>query len=166
MSDKITIKLDDRKVQRMLRELPDRIERKVLRQAINVATTPAVRAAKRLAPKGESGLLKKSIGKKIKTYKRTNTAVALVGPRKQTVGEYKGKPRKPSKYAHLVERGTKAHKITVVFKDGHKATFSHPGSKAKPFLKNAQETSLSQYQSICKARVAEGVIKEGQKLGI
>jgi HK97 gp10 family phage protein len=164
MSGQIRIKVDDRKVRRMLKELPDRIERKVLRQAIGPATTPAVKAAKRLAPR-DSGLLKKSIAKKIKTYKKTNTAVSIVGPKKDVVEVINGKNKRPSKYAHLVEGGTSPHKIVVTWK-GKKVTLQHPGAKATHFLKQAQEASLSQYKSICMQRMADGVIREGQKLGL
>jgi HK97 gp10 family phage protein len=74
------------------------------------------------------GALKKSIGHKVRVYKRA--VVAIVGPRdgfRERIGtvsrgKNKGKPiyNNPSKYAHLVELGTRH-------------------SKAQPFLRPAAE---------------------------
>ena len=65
----------------------------------------------------DGGLLRKSLGYKVKTYTKTGTAVAVCGPRKGfreqigvvSRGKDKGKPifADPQKYAHLVENGTR-----------------------------------------------------------
>jgi hypothetical protein len=91
---------------------------RMLRLALTYATTPLVQAVKTTAPK-ESGLLRKSIGRKIKTYAEKST-VATVGPRYgfrkwvlikkvifggkhphasrlKTIGMY----RSPTRYAHF-----------------------------------------------------------------
>jgi HK97 gp10 family phage protein len=83
------------------------------------------KAAKAGAPK-ETGLLKKSIGSKVKVYP-SGVAVAIVGPRQGFKAEVtREKNRRfpwtgtsnPTRYAHLVELGTRQ-------------------APAKPFLKPA-----------------------------
>jgi hypothetical protein len=79
------MKLEDRKLRRMLAGLPDRIERRVLRQAMRPATALATKAAKRLAPR-RLGLLKKALASKVKTYTATNTVVGIVGAKMDISG--------------------------------------------------------------------------------
>src|SRR4051812_39168403 len=93
-----------KELERVFRTLGDRVQRKVLRQSVNAASTPVVKAARSKAPK-QSGLLRKALGKKVKSYAASETAVGIVGPRNNVVGEFKGKKRWPAKYAHLVEGG-------------------------------------------------------------
>src|SRR4051812_47249427 len=94
----------DKQLERVFKTLGERVQRKVLRSAVSVAATPVVKAAKQNANK-ESGLLKKSLGKKIVTNKQKQSVTAVIGPRRDVSGTYKGKRRKPSRYAHLVEKG-------------------------------------------------------------
>ncbi len=68
----------------------------------------------------KGGQLKKSLGSKVKSYSRTKTSVAIIGPRtgfRKQIGVYVKGGKKhhagepiiidPVKYAHLVEKGTK-----------------------------------------------------------
>lgn len=99
-------------------------QRRMIRPAVTKGARIISRATKREAPK-ESGLLKKSIGTKVKTYK-SGVVVGIIGPRKgfrrpvivsraTKKGERKGTAgvrvvyRDPAKYAHLVHGGTQAH---------------------------------------------------------
>jgi HK97 gp10 family phage protein len=94
---------------------------------------------------GDTGLTKKSIGSKVKLYRRSGVAVAIAGPRtgfkKQigtvTRGKSKGKPkfRNPTAIAHLIEKGTKER----VGKTG-----KHSGAmSAFPFVRPAVMRSRS-----------------------
>src|SRR5262249_53382629 len=124
----VSIRMDDRKLQRLLRDLPDRIERKVLRQATGPATTPILKPAKRLCPRGDTGLLRKSLIKKLVTYKARNTVVGIIGSNRATASVINGKRYRPANYIHLVEHGVKPHKITITNKKtGQKFTVDHPG---------------------------------------
>src|SRR4051794_6246108 len=96
--------LGAKELERTFRTLGERVQRKVTRGAVNTAATPVVKAARARAAQ-ESGLLRKSLGKKIRTYKQTGTVAAIIGPRTDVEGEHNGKPRKPKYYAHLVEGG-------------------------------------------------------------
>lgn len=128
----------DKQLQRLFKELPKRIIKKGLRAAMNAGATPVVKAAKARAPK-QSGLLKKSMGKKVKTYP-SGVVTAVIGPKRQTVGEYKGKKRVPGNYAHLVE-------------------------KHEPFLEPAFESTKQQAEDIAADKLSESVVREAKKLG-
>jgi HK97 gp10 family phage protein len=76
------------------------------------------------------GYLKKSIGIRIRTYR--GTVVAIVGPRSKltwSIGTYKKGKHKgqaiiiaPSKYLHLIERGTKRSKAKPVLEPAKTST--------------------------------------------
>jgi hypothetical protein len=84
--------IGQRELERTFKTLGERVQRKVARQAINAAATPVVKAARSKAPE-ESGLLKKAMGKKIKTYKQSGTVAAISGPRTDVEGDYMGETR-------------------------------------------------------------------------
>ena len=131
-----------------LQTLGERVQRKVLRQAVNAACNPTLKAA-RANVKEESGLLKKSLAKKIKTYPDKQTVVGIIGPDTQTKGEYKGKPRVPWRYAHLVN-------------DGHidqKGNFI-PGDQ---FLRRAYESTESQTVDVMSDKLGKSIEKEAAK---
>lgn len=107
-----------------LRDVLGRVQRlgsqtvrsRVTRKAVDKASQPAAKTMKRLAPASEQGplipgLLKKSVGRKIKVYRNSGIVVMVVGPRsgfRRVVGSRKdGRPivQNPTKYAHLVEYG-------------------------------------------------------------
>jgi HK97 gp10 family phage protein len=138
----------DKALERKLRTLGDRVQRRVLRSAVNASASPVVKAAKRKAKK-QSGTLKKSLGKKVLTNKKHQSVTALVGPRKGVQGTFKGKVRKPSRYAHLVEKG---------FIDEHG---NHHAPQ--PFLNPAMQETQGEALGIMKSKLAEGVAKEAAK---
>lgn len=140
--------LGDKQLARTFRTLGERVQRKHLRAAVNAASTPVNKAAKAKAAK-ESGLLKKSLGKKVKTYPERMTVVGIIGPRTNVVGEYQGKKRWPAKYAHLVEKG-------FIDRAGN---FVPP----QPFLEPAMAETEGQAKAVMKDKLAAGVVKEAMK---
>jgi len=98
----------DEKLMAKLETLERSTQKAAVRPAADYAWTPVNKAAKRKAPV-DTGALKRSIGKKAKTYSTTGVVWVGVGAR---VGEDyvrtddKGNKRKPWKYLHLVEWGT------------------------------------------------------------
>jgi hypothetical protein len=94
---------------------------KVARKAMYAMTTPVLQTA-RAKVRVRYGILKRSLGRVIKTYRQSGATVGVVGPRKGFRVIIKGKPVDPVKYAHLVEFGRKA--VTVkkkkVLSDGEK----------------------------------------------
>lgn len=81
---------------RKLQHLEKSAARKANRAALTAATKDLVSALRSAAPRGKTRRLVKSIGRKLKTYKGSAYAVAVIGPR---IGQYKGY------HGHLVERG-------------------------------------------------------------
>lgn len=114
------------------------LRNRVIRIAMNKASARVRDAVVGRAP-ALFGYLKKSFRIKVKNYRNSNTWVAVVGPKsdfkkskgKYTRGEKKGQPivRRPSKYAHLVERGTRH-------------------SKPKPYLKPALDATVNVYRQV------------------
>lgn len=101
------VKLEGAKeLRRKLERLTAAQQRRVVRPAVTKALSPVVKQAKRNVPV-VTGLLKKSIGKKVKAYTRSGVVWGGVGPRGgfEGVGP-DGRKRNPVFYAHLVELGT------------------------------------------------------------
>jgi HK97 gp10 family phage protein len=123
---------------------------KIARRALQMASTPILKTAKRLAPK-ETGLLRKSIGRRLKTYRRTGTVFVMIGPRygfKQLVTLASGKQhlRNPIKYAHLVELGT-------------------ANAPPHPFLRPAWDAHKAQAEATIRRIVLEEITAEAAKGG-
>ena len=136
---------------RQLGKLDTRMAGKILKSATRKAAKPITANARRKVPT-ETGLLKISLGVKVKAYKRSGTVAAIIGPRT----EFKSKKataikgglsgqrakRKPANYAHLVEWGVTPHTIAtrnpMTLPGGTMTRFvSHPGIRATRFMSRA-----------------------------
>jgi len=122
-------------------------QRKVLRPAIRAAAAEVRKKAKAMAPRGKTGLLKKSIASVVRTS-RAGNVYAVIGPRTGMLTVIDGKRVDPAKYGHLVEFGTQPHTISPNGRAGAVKTLrigqvyvageiNHPGARAKPFLRSA-----------------------------
>jgi hypothetical protein len=137
---------------------------------------------KRLAPK-ESGLLKKSIGQVVRTYRNGGLTIAFIGPRRgfrqvvmrkkpfgaeltltpgeaDTARDYPVMSD-PVKYAHLVEYGTEPHNITSSGKAG--LGKGHPGTKPQPFMRPAERKQPDANRVFIEG-MSEGMAREAAKL--
>jgi HK97 gp10 family phage protein len=129
------------------KELERRIKRGGMRTALNKATTPTLQKARRLAPR-ESGLLRKSLKKKVTTNTREDTVTVIIGSDKSVSGTFKGEKRTPARYAHLVEMG-----------------HGGPHSAAPhPFLRPAWESTKIEVQRIYKAELKGAIEKRTARL--
>jgi hypothetical protein len=90
-----------KEAKRFLRDFPKAVKR-VQRAAVSAMATPVVKDAKRRAPK-RTGALRKSMGKKVKTY-ASGAVIAIVGPRKGKATIVDGKIHDPATIAHIVEK--------------------------------------------------------------
>lgn len=91
-----------------LSELSNAAKTKIGVEAVVNALTPVVDAAQRNAKRSEdTGNLRRSIGFRVRPYKRTGNIVAIIGPRRGfKVPDPSGRGyRVASKYGHLVEFG-------------------------------------------------------------
>lgn len=137
-----------KELEKALKTLGERTQRKVTRQAVNAACTPILKAA-RANVEVESGLLKESLAKKIVTYPEAMTVVGIIGPDTQTKGEFDGEPRVPWRYAHLVENGH----------INPQGEFVPP----HPFMRPAYDSSEAQALDVMKEKLGKGIEREAAK---
>lgn len=125
-----------------LAELGSTKARAASRRALTSASSEPLKVAKQLAPK-ETGQLKKSLGKKTKTYRGSGTTLVVIGPRQGFKNETTG--RNPIAYSHLVELGT-VH------------------SAAKPFLRPALTQTSHSVVHNYGAKVWEAIRREAERM--
>ena len=154
----VDIKLDGAKELRRFFEEAPKLAKKGIRRAITKASTPVTRAAKKNAPR-ETGLLKKSITKRIKSYPSGNV-VAVIGASRAVSGTVtdmgsggnnkvrQHRKRVPANYIHLVEKG-------------HGGPYT---AKPHPFLNPALQQTAQQAHKIAEATLREVVEKEIARL--
>lgn len=165
--------LGDEELQKRLNALPDKVIRRIVPRASELATDSVLADARRRAPE-ETGLLKESLGKKQKLYRRSGTFVTVVGPRmgfKRIVkvfdreGRSKPRYRNPVNYAHLVEKGTKPHSLRtagkgVVSRAVHKLrSKNHPGTVARPFISTAYAKNRGRVVQVYRSVIASEIAK-------
>lgn len=97
MTAAAALDIDATKLMKQLDKLPSIVSGKISRKAVNAGSLPILKAARASVPVGETGNLKESLGRKTQLYKRSETAVAMVGPRIK--GGHLGY------HGHLVEYG-------------------------------------------------------------
>lgn len=89
-------------LQRKLKTLPGKVQKKLLRSAVTAGAKPIVAAAKAGAPE-RTGTVKLSIGRKVVT--KNGHATAVIGAKSNVQSEFKGQVEKPSRIIHLLEKG-------------------------------------------------------------
>ena len=108
-------------------------KRRIVRRACTKAMTPVNKAAKARCPQ-ETGLLKKSIGKRSRVYARPGVIWVGVGPRTNVEGiGPDGKLRKPAKYGPLVEART--HFLERAFEANQKTVQKTAAQEIKAGIK-------------------------------
>lgn len=127
-----------------------KLRKRILRRAFTKAARIVAKKAKSKLPNKSTatyttnqtqriyqryGLLKKSIGSKVRTNRKTGDVYVVIGPRKG----FKENGRNPEKYAHLVEYGTRH-------------------SKARPFLRPALKESKQQIIELIKNEIFSGIL--------
>jgi len=164
---KIGITIDktlQRALEKKLKTLPEKVFRKHVGKSAGKAMTPVARDARSRVPK-ETGALRKSIGKRKRTYSRQKTVFVAVGPRA-------GKEH--ASIAHLVEFG---HRMvtggTVTRKDGRlrgsaknklrtgkgRAVGFVPG---RPFLRPALEQNKENVLRTYRFNLVPGILQEAR----
>lgn len=118
---------------------------KILRRAVNLATTPILQAARQECPV-DQGDLRRAQTKKVSGKRLTYNGI--VGADANYVGE---DGSKPSHYDHLVEDGHVAPDGTVVPPTG--------------YLRRAWDQSIATAQAKYETTLAEGIEKEVLKAG-
>jgi HK97 gp10 family phage protein len=145
---------------------------KIVKKAMGEAGKIILKEAKGGIPR-ESGLLKKSMGRKVKVYRGSGAVVAIVGPRTGFVQivDVKGLGgirhsvlRDPTKYAHLVEGGTKPHSLQKRGGGGQRrGPQTHPGARPHPFLGRAIKYNEGRIVDAVSETITAGLDAEAAK---
>lgn len=160
------------KLVRKFRTLTDRLAGQATREGVDETTKSILKDARSHVAQ-DTKLLKKSLGRKVKTYRKKLVQVGVVGVRKHMRGkrgqrvrtdkwrirvgtDAQGKAiyQDPIKYAHLVERGARPHSLGKgdrLARQGRKhqqvqAGRRHPGSKKQPFLRPALDRNRTSFR--------------------
>lgn len=96
-------------------------------------------------------------------------SLRTVGRNAAFIAAFKGKTvtrRRPSRYSHLVERGTRAHVIraknAALLSNGRRVfgrSVNHPGTKAKNFMLQAVQASGASAQNKMLAKLYQGIVQ-------
>lgn len=121
-SDEVNIQMQGiEEMTKNLEKLGTRVALRGPATAVRAGSAVIIREMRRRAPV-DTGSLKKSLGQKVKTYRRNKTVTSIVGARSKRYETAKGR-RNPANYAHLPELGTKR------------------GVKAKPYMRPAWDAA-------------------------
>lgn len=119
--------------------LEPKVGRKIIKKGINEGTKIVLKEMKDLVPV-RTGTMRKSLGRKVKAYRKSQTVLGIVGPRKGFATEVDGRPYDPVNVAHLVENG-------------------HSGTEGKPFVRpawdNTQQRVKNAFVTIAKKDIAD-----------
>jgi HK97 gp10 family phage protein len=135
----------DRQLERMLRGLPDKVLRKVTRQAINAGATPVLKAARKNVPV-DKAVLKKAMTKKVKVYQKSSTVLGLVGPRARA-----------APHAHLADKGSVLRR--------HKSGKSIGAMPASGFMAKSLDENRTAALDAISSKMGKGIEQEAAKLG-
>lgn len=166
----VTMKMrGGRELARALKMLPENVGKRVMRKATHAAGAEVRKAARRLAPTGDTGLLRKSMAQRTYRVKGKFLWVSVIGPRhRKTV--VNGKAYNPGNYGHLVEFGTRPHRIPktgqafLAFGNTVVSAVMHPGTKPKPFMRPAYDQAGKVAISSFGRKAMQAIEKEAAKL--
>jgi hypothetical protein len=178
-------------VREKLNGIRESVEKRIVGSSLRFAIKPLVPAVRNAAP-SKFGVLRRSIGIRVKQYKAV--FFAAVGPltkyKETTAGTFpfpgpknvKPRVQQPSKIAHLIEDGTKPHFIpapgygrkaklsAAQFSEKSTPGWQHPGTKAQPFIAptsaKMQNTVLRRFADQVARRVDaeyKKAVKKGSK---
>lgn len=149
---------------RKLAEVDRKAARKAIRKGVNEATKIVTADAKANVPR-KTGLLRKSIGRRVRSYRGGSVISGIVGPRSGFATTLaNGKKVNPAKYAHLVEFGRKAVKVKKALLLADKFAKAVFGTEVKavaprPFLRPAwdknESRSVGEIAKALNAAIAE-----------
>lgn len=144
------------------------VRNQVLRTALQKGARPVWLAARRYIRK-KTGELRKSIGTRMRHYRKGHVWVIVIGTRSRKSRQhppgsfFKNFVRgyDPARYGHVVERGAKPHLIPI--KRGRLAgrVIRHPGHPADSFMIRSWLSERARVMWAIKVALAEGIITYG-----
>jgi len=110
MGFKLEMTFDAKAVLDSLEAIPTQLLGQVFAPALRAAAKPIVASAEAIAltlhhSGPGTGLTAESIDYVVRRYRKSRTVALIIGPANEVVGERFGRPHRPSKIAHLIERG-------------------------------------------------------------
>ncbi len=151
---------------KMFRNLPAKVTKNVQRKAVRAGASVLLKEYRRNVKKlGKvTGTLRRSLAKKVKTYRRTATVVGIIGPKSRA-----------APHAHLVEFGTKpryrgkkrkGERMRRVFRAVRiGGRWGYTGSMpAFAPLRRAFYSTLSKVKHTMRKKLADGIKAEALKL--
>jgi HK97 gp10 family phage protein len=152
-----------------LARLKKAVRNKLLRGAVGDGSKILLQAVKAKAPR-ESGLMRKSLGRRLKVYRNSGTVVGIVGPRtgfkrEVSVGGRAG-GRNPTKYAHLVEGGRRPVRIVnkkVLTDGGIFYGREVAAARAQPFMHEALAESGARVQAAVRQKLTDGIAEAARR---
>lgn len=153
-----------KQLQRNLKLLPEKAQKRVIKSAVTKAATPVVKAAKKLVRLG-TGL--KPDGSQREHLRNTITKTRAKIYKGGTVLVVAGPKAKAAPHAFLVDLGTKPHLIKLTKPWKHLPAgfvIHHPGAKAQHFMDRASQAVGAQSQAAMEKGIAVGIEREAAKL--
>jgi len=164
---------------RRLRELPDRISKRVIRKSVNAGAQPMVKTVRSNTPR-RTGLTRRSMAVKLKSYR--SAAVAVIGQDKRSrpkvrrgAGGGGGGGISGRGYPvpiHLVDAPTRPHTIagrvlrwlrgSTVF---HARAVRHPGTRGQAVMSRSFASARSAAESAMVEKMRGEIDREAQTLG-
>jgi HK97 gp10 family phage protein len=151
--------LDERDL-RKLRNLEKGTTR-ILRVGMRKATKIVMQSMKREVPQG-TGLLRHSIGRKSKSFRKNLVVVGIVGARTQNGTVYNGRYHDPVNYSHIVDRGRGEVRVKKArfLTDGITVFGTRVGpAAAQPFIEPAFDDNVAEVISVFRDAVKAELAK-------
>ena len=146
----VSVKMElknDRALELALKSLGPKLETRVMARALKAGAGETLKAAKRLAPRGKTGNLRKSLavsrGRRVRRYGRR--LVAVVGP-----------AWPEGAHGHLIERGTRRRRTKTGADRGI--------MPARPFLEPAYDATKTAAVAKVKQKIRQGIEREVAKM--
>jgi len=136
-----------KELNRFLQQLPEKVEKNIMRGAMRAAAKPVMAEAKANAPTGEpsdtakrryrvyNGALRDSIRISSRLDRRNKQVKARI-----IVGGKSKKTGADVFYPHIIEHGSAPHSV----RKGGKGPVTHPGMRPKPFMRPALDSQAGE----------------------
>jgi HK97 gp10 family phage protein len=130
-----------RQVFKRLRQVDEKVRKKILRSALTAGGQIVLQEARAKVPV-DSGLVKESLGKKVKVYRQSGTVVVIVGPR--------------TGFRRMVKR--RGRQKLVLENPTAIAHLAGPG-RHQTFMAQAAESTRERVKSVVTQKILDGIEK-------
>lgn len=166
------------------------VRRKIIRKAVRVGGKVHLDTAKQMAPRGTTGLFRRSMRQVVRSYAKKGVFISIVGQQKDKHFSDKAKAVAARKTGglsggisgtgrvvpiHLVDQPTKPHRILsnsasekpMAFLAGGSVRFArtvdHPGTAGHRFMERAESSSRQRARAAFTEEAKRGITAEARK---